>query len=273
MKINSFGKRSKLLHKEMIEGYLFISPWVVGFLIFIIVPIITSLILSLCKYDILNPAKFIGFENYRKLFETDPLFTQALKVTLIYSGFSVPLGIICGFAIALLMNQKLKGVSLFRTIYYLPAVVSGVAVALLWKWIFMPDAGIISILLAKVGIEGPNWLGSTAWVLPAFIIMSLWGIGGGMLIYLAGFQGIPTQLYESAELDGAGRWQKFLHITIPMMTPIILFNLIMGIIGSFQTFTQSYVMTGGGPNTPLCFMSFIFLDEPLKISEWDTLLL
>ena len=240
MRIN----KKKLLSN--IEGYLFISPWLLGVLIFTVGPIIASLYLSLTNYDIINPPSFIGFSNFKVLFFEDPLFWQALKVTTLYTLGSVPLQLIFGFLIALLMNQKLKGMSVFRTIYYLPAVVSGVAVSVLWKWIFMPDVGIINILLSKIGINGPRWLGDPAWVLPALIIMSLWGVGGGMVIYLAGLQGIPTELYEAAELDGAGKWAKFRAVTIPMMSPVIFFNLIMGVIGSFQTFTQAYIMTSGG---------------------------
>jgi len=245
--------------RSAIEGYLFISPWLLGLIIFTVGPVIASFWLSMTEYDIINPARFIGFSNYRVLFREDPLFWQALKVTTIYTLGSVPLQLIFGFAIALLMNQKLKGMSVFRTIYYLPAVVSGVAVSVLWRWIFMPDVGIINILLGKIGITGPRWLGDPNWVLPALIIMSLWGVGGGMVIYLAGLQGIPTELYEAAELDGAGRWAKFTTVTIPMMSPVIFFNLVMGVIGSFQTFTQAYIMTQGGPqNASLFYILYLY---------------
>jgi multiple sugar transport system permease protein len=242
-----------------IEGYLFISPWLLGLIIFTVGPVIASFWLSMTEYDIINPARFIGFSNYRVLFREDPLFWQALKVTIIYTLGSVPLQLIFGFLIALLMNQKLKGISVFRTIYYLPAVISGVAVSVLWRWIFMPDVGIINILLSKIGITGPRWLGDPSWVLPALVIMSLWGVGGGMVIYLAGLQGIPTELYEAAELDGAGKWAKFIAVTIPMMSPVIFFNLVMGVIGSFQTFTQAYIMTQGGPqNASLFYILYLY---------------
>ncbi|MGC8890885.1 MAG: carbohydrate ABC transporter permease [bacterium] len=242
-----------------IEGYLFISPWLLGLIIFTVGPVVASFWLSMTEYDIINPARFIGFSNYRVLFREDPLFWQALKVTIIYTLGSVPLQLIFGFLIALLMNQKLKGISVFRTIYYLPAVISGVAVSVLWRWIFMPDVGIINILLSKIGITGPRWLGDPNWVLPALVIMSLWGVGGGMVIYLAGLQGIPTELYEAAELDGAGKWAKFIAVTIPMMSPVIFFNLVMGVIGSFQTFTQAYIMTQGGPqNASLFYILYLY---------------
>lgn len=245
--------------QNIVEGYLFIFPWLSGLIIFTVGPVIASFYLSLTTYDIINPPNFIGFSNFKVLFLEDPLFWQALKVTVLYTIGAVPLQLIFGFAIALLMNQKLRGMSVFRTIYYLPAVVSGVAVSVLWKWIFMPDVGIINILLAKIGINGPNWLGDPNWVLPALIIMSLWGVGGGMVIYLAGLQGIPTELYEAAEIDGAGRWAKFRAITIPMMSPVIFFNLVMGVIGSFQTFTQAYIMTSGGPqNASLFYILYLY---------------
>jgi multiple sugar transport system permease protein len=245
--------------RSTIEGYLFVSPWLLGLFIFTVGPVIASFWLSMTEYDIINPARFIGFSNYRVLLREDPLFWQALKVTTIYTLGSVPLQLIFGFLIALLMNQKLKGISVFRTIYYLPAVISGVAVSVLWRWIFMPDVGIINILLSKIGIKGPRWLGDPNWVLPALIIMSLWGVGGGMVIYLAGLQGIPTELYEAAELDGAGKWAKFRAITIPMMSPVIFFNLVMGVIGSFQTFTQAYIMTQGGPqNASLFYILYLY---------------
>jgi multiple sugar transport system permease protein len=160
----------------------------------------------------------------------------------------VPISLIASLLIALLLNQGVKGQSLWRTIYYLPSIVSGVAVSVLWAWIFQPDVGLLNTILRWFGIAGPRWLESDKWAMPALIIVSLWGVGGGMLIYLAGLQGIPTALYEAAEIDGAGPVAKFFHVTIPMMTPTIFFNLVMGIIGSWQVFTQAYVMTRGGPN-------------------------
>ncbi|MGQ9629228.1 MAG: carbohydrate ABC transporter permease [bacterium] len=245
--------------RETAEGYFFISPWILGLLFFTIGPIIASLTLSFHEYDIIAPPIFNGLENYKRLFFDDFRFWQALKVTTIYTVFAVPLQLTLGFAIAVLMNQKLKGITVFRTIYYLPAVVSGVAVAMLWKWIFSYEAGILNVLLWKVGIQGPNWLGSPEWVLPSLIIMSLWGVGGGMVIYLAGLQGIPTELYEAASIDGAGVWQRFWNVTIPMMTPVIFFNLVMGVIGSFQVFTQAYVMTQGGPlNASLFYVLYLY---------------
>jgi len=190
---------------------------------------------------------------------TDPLFWQSLKVTAIYSFVSVPMGLGLGLAVAILMNQKVRGIAAFRTIYYLPAVVSGVAVALLWMWIFDPSYGLGNVVLRSIGLPGSQWLTSPTTSLLSLILMSFWGIGGGMVIYLAGLQSVPQHLYEAADLDGAGVLQKFRHVTIPMLTPVIFYNLIMGIIGSFQVFTQAFVMTNGGPvNSTLFYVLYLF---------------
>jgi multiple sugar transport system permease protein len=173
--------------------------------------------------------------------------TQLWQVTFVYSSMSIPLGVTTSLAVAMLMHQKIRGISLFRTIYYLPSVTSGVAVALLWLWMFNPEFGLINWMLSLIGIHGPAWVYSKDWALPAFVLMSLWGIGGNMIIYLAALDGVPTALYEAATLDGAGEVRQFLSVTLPMITPVLLFNLIMSIISSFQVFTSSYVMTAGGP--------------------------
>ena len=175
-----------------------------------------------------------------------PLFWKSLWVTAIYSLSTVFLGVILGVALAVLLNQKVRGMSLYRTIYYLPAVVSGVAVAYMWIWVFAPEAGIVNYALSLIGITGPNWLFSLTWTLPAFVVMSLWAVGGGMVLYLAGLQGVPTQLYEAASLDGAGRWAAFWNVTLPMISPVIFFNFIIGIIGSFQVFYQQLCDHRGG---------------------------
>ena len=239
--------RSRLARNAAIAGYLFISPWLIGFFCLTLGPMIASLYFSLTKYGMLDMPSWVGLENYSELLK-DAEFWQSLKVTSIYTFSSVPLHLIFGFMIALMLNQNaIRALSLFRTIYYLPAVVSGVAVAVLWAWIFQPKAGILNGALALIGIKGPMWLLDPTWALPAMIVMSLWGVGGGMVIYLAGLQGIPTVYYEAASIDGANAWQRFWSVTLPMMTSVLFFNLIMGIIGSFQVFTQAYVMTRGGP--------------------------
>ncbi|HON73329.1 MAG TPA: sugar ABC transporter permease [bacterium] len=252
-------KMSPMAKKEERYFYLCISPWIAGFLIFTAGPILASLFFSFCNYDVVTPPDWIGVQNYKRLL-SDPLFWQSLKVTSYFSLVSVPLGIALSLIIAILLNQNIKGLTWFRTIYYMPSVISGVAVALLWMWIFNPEFGILNFLLWKLfHIHGPAWLMSEEWVIPALIIMSLWGIGGDIVIYLAGLQGIPTELYEAAEIDGANSFNKFLNITIPMMSPVLLFTLIMGIINSFQVFTQAYVMTRGGPHyASLFYVLYIY---------------
>ena len=239
--------------------FLFISPWVFGFLLFTAGPILASIFFSFNIYDVIQPPRWTGLDNYRGLFK-DRLFWQSLKVTASYSAGAVPLGIVLSLAVALVLNRDIRGVSVFRTVFYLPSVISGVAVSLLFMWIFNSDFGILNYLLWKLfGIRGPAWLMSTTWVIPSLVLMSLWGIGGGIIIYLAGLQGIPTELYEAAEIDGAGSRARLARITIPMMTPVIFFNLVTGIIGSFQVFTQAYVMTAGGPhNASLFYVLYLY---------------
>ncbi|NPV09199.1 MAG: sugar ABC transporter permease [Anaerolineae bacterium] len=238
---------SSSARREELEGYLCISPWLLGLLIFTIGPILASLYLSFTEYEVVKPPVFTGLANYVML-ARDDLFWQSLKVTSIYTFVSVPLRITLSFAIALLMNQQVKFLGLFRTAYYMPNLVPAVASAILWVWIFQPQFGLLNGFLRGMGIENPPpWLGSTKWALPSLILMSLWGVGGPMLIYLAGLQGIPTEMYEAAEIDGAGRVSRFRHVTLPQMSPVVFFNLIMSIIGSFQVFAAGYIMTGGGP--------------------------
>ncbi len=244
--------------RESVEGYLFAAPLLVGLVFFSVIPMIASLVISFCRYDIFTPPKFIGAANYTDLFH-DPLFWQSLKVTAIYSVVGVPLGLTLGLAVAILMNQKLRGIAVFRTIYYLPAVVSGVAVSLLWVWIFDPSYGLGNVVLRGLGLPPSQWLSAPSTSLLSLIIMSLWGVGGGMVIYLAGLQSVPQHLHEAASLDGANVWQRFRHVTLPMLSPVIFYNLIMGIIGSFQVFTQAFVMTNGGPvNSTLFYVLYLF---------------
>ncbi len=234
--------------REEILAYFCLSPWLIGFLVFVAGAMVYSFGLSFFESDMLTGSRFIGIENFRTLFFDDPLLLQSLKVTTLYSIGAVPLNTALALLVALMLNQRIRAQGVFRTMYYMPSVVSGVAVAILWSWMFNPDFGLINAGFSIIGIRGPRWTWSETWALPAFVIMSLWGVGGNMLLYLAGLQGIPTPLYEAARIDGANAFRCFLHITIPMMTPTIFFNLIMNFIGSFQIFTQSYIMTAGGPN-------------------------
>jgi multiple sugar transport system permease protein len=233
--------------REAIWAYVLISPWLIGFVIFTLGPMIVSLALSLTDYQIVNTPAFIGLANYVKMFTIDTKFWHSLGVTVTYALIAIPLNLIFGFGLAFLLNQKVPGLPFWRTIFYMPSVIAGVAVAILWGLIFNPRYGILNWALGLIGIHGPGWLTSPDWALPALILMSLWSVGGGMIIYLAGLQSIPTTLYEAAELDGANGWQKLFRVTLPLMTPVIFFNLVIGIIGTFQYFTEAYVLTAGGP--------------------------
>jgi multiple sugar transport system permease protein len=227
------------------EGYMFIMPWILGMLLFTVGPILFAIYIGFTEWKVLTPPKFIGLKNYLDIFH-DENFWNSLTVTVKYAAFAVPLGIVTSLTIAMLMNTEIKGIRIFRTIYYLPAVVSGVAVALLWRWVLDPEFGLINLLLAQIGIQGPGWLSDPDWVLPSYILMALWGAGGGMITYLVGLREVPKNLYEAAEIDGAGPITKFFKITLPLMTPILFYNLIMGIIGSFRKFTDAYILGGAG---------------------------
>lgn len=239
--------------KPGVAGFLFTTPWLLGFLIFTAGPMLTSLYLSFTKYD-LSTMKWVGTTNYQRLFTEDPLFWKSLQVTITYAILTVPLGIAASLALALLLNQKVRGQRFFRTVFYLPSIVPAVASSLLWMWIFNSDYGILNWALGLFGWSGIEWLADEKYTLYAFAAMSLWGAGGGrMVIFLAGLQGISETYYEAARIDGASPWQQFRSVTIPLLSPVIFFNLILGVIGAFQVFTQAYIMTGGGPNNATLF--------------------
>jgi multiple sugar transport system permease protein len=226
-----------------------ISPWILGFIVFTLGPMIASIYFSLTDYNVISPPRFVGLLNWVRMLGSDPKFWWSFRVTLTYAIAAIPLGLVLGLALALLLNAKVPGLRVWRTLFYMPTVLSTVAVAVLWTFIFNPQFGVLNWLLRTTGIwhRPPGWLGSTTWALPAMIIMSLWGVGGGMIIYLAGLQGIPTALYEAATIDGAGVVQRFWSITLPMISPVIFYNMITGIIGTFQYFTNAFIMTNGGP--------------------------
>jgi multiple sugar transport system permease protein len=249
-----------MMRREAIAFYLFASPWLIGLVVLEIGPIIASAVLSFTDYPVIVAPKWIGLANYQHMLFDDDLVWQALKVTTFYCLGAIPLGVIAAFLLALLLNQPIRGIAAYRTIYYLPSVISGVPVALLFIWILNPDFGVVNNALRAVGIhDPPQWLFSEDWVIPAFILLSLWGVGGAMIIYLAGLQSIPTHLYEAAEIDGAGAFGKFRHVTIPMVSPVILFNLVIGVIGAFQIFTPVFIMTQGGPaNASLVFVLYLY---------------
>ncbi len=248
----------KLARREEREFYLFIALWIVGFILFDAGPIVASFVVSFTDWSLLSAPRWAGIANYVKMVR-DPLFYQALGNSIYFGVGSVGLGMIVSFLLALLLNQKVVGVSLFRTIFYLPSVVSGIAVAILWIMILHQDFGLINMVLGWLGINGPGWLVQPQWAKPALILMSLWGAGGAMVIYLAGLQNVPQHLYEAAEIDGAGAWGKFWHITVPMMSPVIFYNLIVGFIASLQGFVLVLIMTNGGPaNATLMYGLYIY---------------
>jgi multiple sugar transport system permease protein len=237
---------TRMDRRNLRNGLLFAAPYLVGFLAFTLYPLIASIYYSVCQYNVIKPPVFIGLENFRALFTEDPLFWKALYNTLFFTAFSVPLGLCFSIGLAMLLNQKLRVMSVYRTIFFLPTIVPIVASAVLWLWVLNPESGLINGLIRQfLGVDGPGWIANERWSKPSLILMSLWGVGGAMVIFLAGLAEVPQSLYEVADIDGAGRWAKFRHVTLPMLTPTILFNLVMGLIGAFQYFTQVYVMTGG----------------------------
>lgn len=242
---------TNLDRRNLRNGLLFISPWLIGFCIFDIYPLAASFYYSFTDYNVIQSPVWVGTANYRELFFEDSLFKTALYNTIFFTAISVPACLAFSILIAVLLNTKLPGMAVFRTIFFLPSIVPIVASAVLWLWVLNPDSGLVNATLRGLfGIEGPGWLGSPEWSKPSLIIMSLWGIGAAIVVFLAGLNEVPQTLYEVAELDGAGAWHKFRHVTLPMLTPVILFNLVMGLIASFQYFTQVYVMTQGR-GTPL----------------------
>ncbi len=238
--------------KEEIAAFLFISPWIIGFLVFTAGAMFFSFGLSFFKADLLTGKSFVGIEHYKDLFTSDSLFVKSVLNTFLYTLGVVPIATVLSLLVALLLNQGVWLQGIWRTIYYIPSLVSGVAVAILWIWLFAPKEptkGLVNQFLSVFGIDpGPGWIYSETWALPAIMIMSLWAVGHTMLIYLAGLQSVPTTLYEVAAIDGAGPFRRFWHVTIPMITPTIFFNVVINFIGSFQVFTFALVATEGGPN-------------------------
>lgn len=249
-----------LAGREAIAGYISISPWLLGFLFFGIAPLIAAGYYSLTNFEILTPPRFIGHDNFVKMFTKDRLFWQSLKVTIIFTLVTVPLGTALGYGMAVLLNQKVRGLSLWRTGFYLPAVVPGLAAAYLFSYVFAHDFGLADSILKTFGVKNPpNWYGSTEWALPTLMMLHLWGAGAGLILFLSALQGVPTALYDAGKVDGANAWARFRHITLPMTSPVILFSLIIGIIGSFQIFTSALIVTEGGPvNSTLFYVLYLY---------------
>jgi multiple sugar transport system permease protein len=248
-------------------GWLFVAPWVLGFLVFTLFPFLASILLSLTRYDVVSAPRWVGAANYHALFTDDPLFLKALGVTLKFAAIAVPLGIVAGVLLALLLNVEVRGQSVFRTIFYLPSIVPSVATATVFIWIMNPQIGLINGILRSIGITGPNWLGDTTWAFYSLVLMGLWGVGGSMVIYLAGLKDIPAQLYEAATLDGAGPFDKMRRITLPLLTPVIFFNLVMGVIGAFQYFDGAFIMTRGGPEDSTLFYALYMFNRAWRYMD------
>jgi multiple sugar transport system permease protein len=247
-------RRARWISRTDIIGYLFIMPWIIGFVVFTAFPFIASLILSFTNWEVVGDWKFVGLANYERMITgADQLFVRSLTNTAYYVIFHVPGVQIIALLMAMLLNQPLRGISVYRTIFYLPAVTAGVATAYLWAFIFSNNGGLLNAALGWVGIEGPNWLYSMEWSMPALIIMSLWNVGTAMLIYLAALQSVPAHLHEAAKIDGANVLHRFRHVTLPMITPATFFNIVLGIIGSFQVFTAAFIITAGGPANATLF--------------------
>jgi multiple sugar transport system permease protein len=244
--------------RRTITGYLFIMPFILGVMLWVVYPAGMAAWLAFQKWNLITEPQFIGLENFKTMF-ADKLFWQSLRVTFTYTFASVPAGLVIAFLMALLINTKVKGLALFRTVYYLPSIVPAVANAVLWAWIFNTDFGLLNAILAYFKIPKIAWLQQPEWALPALILMSLWSVGSTMIIFLAGLQGIDDVYYEAAKIDGAGNWHQLIHITIPMMSSVIFFNLILGVIGSFQVFTAGYLITSGGPqNATLFYVLYLY---------------
>lgn len=233
--------------REALTGYLFLSPWLLGFLVFWVAASVSSLYFSFTDYSVLSEPRWVGLYNYVKLFTRDRLFVQSVTNTLYYVMIQVPLALVLSFSLALLLNTRVHGMTTFRTMIYLPSVVPTVATVAVWMWMFTPRIGLITVFLQTLGITPPNWLGNPVWSKPALILITLWGVGNKVVIFLAGLLSISEHLYEAAEVDGASGLQKLFRITIPMVTPTIFYNLIMTIIQAFQVFAVAYIGTGGGP--------------------------
>jgi multiple sugar transport system permease protein len=241
------------------NGLLFTLPAIIGLIGFTFLPVIQALYYSFTEYSILEAPRWLGLRNYATMLTDDPLFGTSLKNTVYFVGCAVPLQVIVAFLLALLLNVKVRGQAIYRTLFYLPSIMPVVATSMLWLWIYNPQYGILNTLLGLLGIRGPGWISSPTWAMPSLILMSVWGVGGWVVIYLAGLQDVPQELLEAAELDGATNWKKLLHITVPLMSPYILFHFINGLIFGFQYFTEVFIMTRGGPGTAtLVYSMYLF---------------
>jgi multiple sugar transport system permease protein len=274
MTVQTLSATSPALRKRRVKGLprhrsqslwaaLCVGPAVLGFLFFKLIPILASFIIALTNWTVANNPSFVGFANFDRLIH-DRLFWKSLQVTGLYTVLSVPASLAFALLLAVLLNRSLPGQRIFRTIFYLPSVMPVIVTSVLWLWMFNPDLGLLNAVLVELGLPKFQWIYSESAAVPSLVFMSIWHVGPMMIIFLAGLQGVPRTLYEAVEIDGGGAWQKFRHVTIPMLTPTILFNLVISTIGAFQTFTQSYVMTNGGPNNASLFMVFFIYRTAFK---------
>ena len=240
------GDRTRDL-RRLALGLLFISPWLVHFLLLNAYPMLASFYYSLTSYSVLKPPAFIGLQNYAVLFTDDPRFATALYNTIYYTVGAVGVGTVAAIVMALLLNMRVRGQSIYRTIFYLPSVTPLVAASIVWLWFLNPQYGVLSTILRFFGLPTIGWLSDPAWAKPSLVLLAIWGVGNAVVIYLAGLQDVPRELYEAAEIDGASPWRRFWHVTLPMISPIILFNVVVGMIGASQAFAQVYILTSGGP--------------------------
>ena len=255
--------KTKHKQKYQFSGLIYVLPWILGFLVLQLIPLINSMIYSFTDFSMIGKSHFVGISNYAKAFKTQE-FWNSLKVTFFYVLMAVPCKIAFALLIAIILNQKIKGINFFRTLYYLPSILGGsVAISILWKYLFM-QKGIINGLLLKIGIHGPDWLGNPSFALPTIGLVTVWQFGSSMLLFLAGLKNIPTCLYEAAEIDGARTLRKFASITLPELSPIVLFNLIMQMINAFQEFTPAYVITQGGPLKSTYLYGLMLYDQGFK---------
>ena len=246
--------------RRALRGWLFISPWVVGFLILTLYPFGASLYYSFTNFSIVKSPRWIGLTNYRELF-TDHLFWTSLFNTCYYAAIEIPLSTALAIGLALLLNMKVKGLAVYRTMFYLPSVVPLVAASVIWLWLFNPSFGVVNSVLGYAHIAGPGWLFSATWAKPTFILLGFWGLGAPMVIYLAALQGVPQEMYEVSSLEGASAWQRTRYVTLPMISPAILFNVVLGIVAAFQYFTQAFIITNGGPNNSTLFYSLYLYEQ------------
>lgn len=248
-------KMTRLERSECAGFFAFASPWLLGFLLFMVIPMCASAYIALTNWNLLKAPKFIGLDNFKTLFN-DSLFYKSIGITVKYTIMAVPANVLLSVMIAMLLNKNLKGMSAFRTMFYLPSIISGVVISLVWLWMFQPDYGLLNEIIVKLGFKPSKWIYDEASALNSLVLVSLWNLGTNIVLYLAALQGIPSEQYEAASIDGANAFSRIWHITIPGISPTLLFTTLTGVINAMQTFTQAYVMTDGGPNQATAFYSY-----------------